>query len=100
AASPFTASRQEQDESHHIPTEPVVARKPKDAVNAAFPVNFPLGAYGRTAAAERPKTVAFTNAIVWTCGEAGVISNATILVEKGVIQAVGRDVTIPDGATV
>jgi len=83
------------------PAEPVVAQKPKSAAKpASYPINFPLGEYGRAAAAEQPALVAFTNATVWTCGPAGVIEGATVVVEKGLIKAVGKDVAVPEGATV
>ncbi|HEX6986427.1 MAG TPA: amidohydrolase family protein, partial [Planctomycetaceae bacterium] len=42
-ASPFVASPSAKTESHRLPTEPVVARKPKETQKASFPVNFPLG---------------------------------------------------------
>ncbi|MGC1276052.1 MAG: amidohydrolase family protein [Planctomycetaceae bacterium] len=91
SVTPFTAARTEKDESHHIPTEPVVAQKPKDAEKASFPVNFPLGAYGRSEPPNRSRIVLFTNATVWTCGPSGVVENATVVVRDGVIEAVGDD---------
>lgn len=92
-----------QDEAEKVgpPAEPVVAQKPKSAAKqASYAVNFPLGEYGRTAAAVQPALLAFTNATVWTCGPAGVIEGATVLVEKGFVKAAGKDVAVPEGATV
>lgn len=100
---PFSAApapKAEDSKPAGLPTEPVVAEKPKETKPASYAVNFPLGEYGRSAAPEQPAVVAFTNATVWTCGDAGVIGGATVLVEKGVIKAVGKDVAVPAGATV
>ena len=91
SVSPFTATRESKDESHDVPAEPVVARKPDDPEKASFPANFPLGAYGRTASPQQPETIVFLNATVWTCGDAGVIENATVVVREGKIESVGTD---------
>lgn len=71
--------------------------KPKQAL---FPVNYPLGEFGLTRQPAQPKVVAFTNAVVWTCAEAGKFEGATVLVEAGKIKAVGKNVAIPQGAMV
>ncbi len=67
---------------------------------AAFPVNFPLGAFGRDAPPAAAEAVLFSNATVWTCGEAGVLTDAAVLIGGGRILAVGRDVEAPPGAIV
>ncbi|QDU88061.1 imidazolonepropionase [Pirellulimonas nuda] len=53
-------------------------------------VNYPLGAFGVTQAPQQ-EAVAFVGATVWTCGPAGVIENATVVVRDGVIERVGVD---------
>jgi N-acetylglucosamine-6-phosphate deacetylase len=63
-------------------------------------VNYPLGAFGRESAPEQPQAVLFQNATVWTCGEAGVLENASVLIGGGKILAVGRELEIPRGAVV
>lgn len=51
--------------------------------------------------ADRPKgMVAFTNARIITMNGNEVIENGTVLVQENVIKAVGRDVTVPEGAHV
>ena len=47
---------------------------------------------------EQPALVAFEHATVWTSGPRGKLEDATVLVEKGKIRAVGRDVEVPSGA--
>ena len=59
-------------------------------------VNYPFGAYGFEAPPEAER-VAFVGATIWTGGEAGIIDNATLLVEDGKIVAVGADVEVPKG---
>ena len=53
-------------------------------------VLYPFTAYGR---AQMPaqETLLITNATVWTCEEEGVIENGQVLIHKGKIIAVGRD---------
>ncbi len=80
----------------HVPAADTAAKKPP--TRARYEPNFPLGDFGRPGLPERPDVVAFEGATVWTCGPAGKIENATVLVEKGVIRAVGRDVRVPPGA--
>lgn len=67
---------------------------------ASFAVNFPLGAFGREAPPDQPDAVVFQNATVWTCSEAGILENASVLIGKGKILAVGQDIKIPRGAVV
>lgn len=67
---------------------------------ALYAVNYPLGDYGLARPPEQPKLIAFTNAVVWTCADDGVLENATVVVEAGKIKAVGKDVPVPAGATV
>ncbi|MCA9215857.1 MAG: amidohydrolase family protein [Planctomycetales bacterium] len=70
-----------------------------DDEKASFEVNFPLGAFGVDRVSDRPSVVAFTNATVWSCGESDIsLNNATVLVQDGVIIAVGTDVEIPSSA--
>lgn len=67
----------------------------KPAPAASFAVNFPLGAYGRDAAPALPTSVLLKNATIWTCDEAGVLENASVLIGNGKILAVGRDLDVP-----
>ncbi|HUT94069.1 MAG TPA: amidohydrolase family protein [Thermoguttaceae bacterium] len=67
---------------------------------ASFPVNYPLGAFGRTGPPDEPRRVAFTGGTVWTCEEPGVLEAATVLVGEGKILAVGKDVDVPGDAVV
>jgi imidazolonepropionase-like amidohydrolase len=57
--------------------------------NALFPVNFPLGDYGRNSLPKQPKTVIFKDATVWTSTDKGILKNATVIVKDGKIASVG-----------
>lgn len=63
-------------------------------------VTFPLGAYGRTEVPEQPEVMVFQNATIWTSGDAGVLESADMLVRNGLIDSVGKQLAVPDGATV
>lgn len=67
----------------------------KSSKAALYPVNFPLGAFGVSSPPEQPKAVLFQHATIWTCGPAGVIEGASVLVREGKIAAVGADVEVP-----
>jgi N-acetylglucosamine-6-phosphate deacetylase len=75
-------------------------KEDKPETPALYPVNFPLGDFGRAAPPEQPKLVALKNATLWTCGPGGTIEAGTLLVGEGKIVAVGKDVEIPAEATV
>ena len=94
------ADKEQESLTTERPDEPVVAQKPPKVQKASFPVNFPLGEYGVARQPEQPERIAFTNATVWTCGDAGKLDRATVLVERGLIKAVGSEVAVPPGALV
>lgn len=101
-------------------TEPVVEAPPSEAdaaddapveapavgddklVRALFPVNYPLGAFGRTAPPETHEWIVFEGGTVWTSGPQGVIENGVVVIHKGRIQAVGKpgEVKVPQQALV
>ncbi|HEY2410852.1 MAG TPA: amidohydrolase family protein [Pirellulaceae bacterium] len=72
----------------------------KSETKASYAVNYPFGDFGRTELPKQSKIVAFKNATTWTCGPAGIIQNGTIVVRDSKIAAIGKDVTIPDGAEI
>ena len=74
--------------------------KEKSPSPASFEVNFPLGAYGRSAKVTPAGLTAFTNATIWTCGPKGVIKKGTILIDDGRVIGVGRTLLVPDNATI
>ncbi len=65
-------------------------KKEPSQVDEVGSVLYPFTAYGR---AQMPaqETLLITNATVWTCEEEGVIENGQVLIHKGKIIAVGRD---------
>lgn len=80
------------------PADPVAAAAPKTA--ASFEVNYPLGSFGRTTLPTTSGPVAFIHATIWTCGPAGIIEDATLLIDAGQIVAVGRDLPLPANAQI
>lgn len=59
---------------------------------------YPFGPYGRTALPET-STVLFKGATVWTNEDAGILSNADVLIKDGKISKVGQNLAAPAGAT-
>lgn len=67
---------------------------------ASFPVQYPLGAYGREKPITRDVIVAITNATIWTSGPQGRIDKGTVLIKNGKIEKVGKKISIPKNAVV
>jgi N-acetylglucosamine-6-phosphate deacetylase len=86
---------EQEDGDAKTKTSSETARK-----DALFAVNYPLGAFGRAASPDQPNAVLFQNVTVWTCGGEGVLENASVLVGRGKVLAVGRELEIPRGAIV
>jgi N-acetylglucosamine-6-phosphate deacetylase len=63
-------------------------------------VRYPLTAAGLEAPPESPTKVLFKNATVWTSGPQGILKNSDVLVEDGIIVAVGEGLAAPEGANV
>jgi N-acetylglucosamine-6-phosphate deacetylase len=75
-------------------------KEDKPETPALYPVNYPLGDFGREKLPEQPQVVAFKNATLWTCGPDGIIEGGTLVIGEGKIVVAGKDVEIPEGATV
>ena len=71
-----------------------------EAVAASFPVNYPLGAFGRSEPPRPAKHTVFINATIWTCGPQRVIRGGMLHVHRGKIVGVGKKLMIPQGANV
>ncbi len=58
---------------------------------ASFPVNFPLGAYGRSKPPAAEQNTLITNVTVWTNSDRGVLKNGAVLITGGKISGVYSD---------
>jgi imidazolonepropionase-like amidohydrolase len=76
---------------------PAAARSP---VALALPDLRPAMEFGREALPERPEHILVRNATIWTMGPQGVMENADLLVRRGTVAEVGRNLTAPAGATI
>ncbi|MCA9751577.1 MAG: amidohydrolase family protein, partial [Gemmatimonadetes bacterium] len=77
------------------PLERPEKREPLEVLSAAVAPWPPVAV-----AADRPAAVLVTGATVWTCGPAGVLENADLLVIGGKIRQVGRGISPPKNARV
>lgn len=89
-------------EAHRTgPAEPEAdTSKSKQPEMASFPEVFPPGEYGRTKQPDQPEYVLVRNATIWTQGKQGRLENADMLVRRGKISQIGRNVSAPAGAVV
>ena len=68
---------------------------------ASYPVNYPLGAYGRTESPEQPASVLIQNVTIWTLDDRGKIENGSVLVADGKIKGVfAGDAELPEAEMV
>jgi imidazolonepropionase-like amidohydrolase len=72
----------------------------RSAPVVSLPLIRPAMEYGRESIPERPEHVLVRNATIWTVGSQGVMDNADLLVRRGTVVEVGRDLTAPAGAVV
>ncbi|MFT5301675.1 MAG: imidazolonepropionase-like amidohydrolase, partial [Mariniblastus sp.] len=66
----------------------VTKNNKRSTLPATYPVNYPLGAFGRSVAPEQPKNVLIKNVTIWTLDERGKIENGAVLFGDGWIQSV------------
>jgi N-acetylglucosamine-6-phosphate deacetylase len=80
-----------EDDAEDEPAEDEDERTPPEYAREL--PGYPFGPYAERAEAAQ-RSVALTNATVWTSGPAGIIQNGYVLVENGRVSAVGP---MPDG---
>lgn len=64
----------------------------------AIPLRLPFGSYGRLVYPLQESAVVFENATIWTCGPQGILEDVSLLVQRGKVTAIGRELTIPSDA--
>ena len=74
-------------------------KKPDVPLSEPGKIIYPFTAFGRT---EIPKQedVLFRNATVWTCEKDGKLLNCDVLVLKGKISKIGKNISAPDGVII
>ncbi len=83
------------------PNDKEQEEKPSPKLAAAsHPVNFPLGAFGRSNMPTLSKNILFKNATIWTCSKAGILEKTSVLVANGKIAAIGKRLDTPAGTLV
>lgn len=73
------------------------AKKPE---MASFPPVYPPAEFGWPKLPEQPEYVLVKDATIWTSGPQGIIENGDLLVRRGKIVRVGKNLTAPAGAVV
>ncbi len=58
----------------------------------------PAMAFGVASIPEQPAAVIVRNATVWTSGPQGILENADVLIENGIVSQVGTNLSAPSGA--
>lgn len=73
---------------------------PKKIEMASFPDVFPAGEYGRPKLPDQPQNVLIKNATIWTQGPQGKLEQSDMLVTKGTISRIGKNLTAPADAVI
>ncbi len=94
--APFTwlASRREPAKAEPDTT------KPKEPEMASLPDVFPPGEYGRPRLPAQPQNVLVRNATIWTQGPQGKLEGTDMLVTRGKIARIGKNLTAPADAVI
>ncbi|MGK0238246.1 MAG: imidazolonepropionase-like amidohydrolase [Candidatus Pelagisphaera sp.] len=96
------SAKRNTDESSpaESPTEKA-SDKPKkeEAIPELAFTRYPAGAFG-VSAQENPDTILIKNATVWTSADDGVLETTDLLVKRGKISKIGRNIKAPKGAVV
>ena len=61
---------------------------------------FPEGAFGRTSPPEQPEYILLKNAAIWTSGRQGKLENCDMLVKKGKVEKIGKELNAPSNALI
>jgi imidazolonepropionase-like amidohydrolase len=63
-------------------------------------VTYPDGAFGFRRPPEQPEYILVKNATIWTCSPLGKLENADMLIHRGIIQKIDKDITPPKNALI
>ncbi len=74
--------------------------KPKKPEMASFPDVYPSGEFGRAQQPEQPQHILVKNATIWTQGKQGKLEGADLLITKGKVAQVGKNLTAPQGTVI
>ncbi len=83
-------------------SEPRDERQPriKKVKFEPLPVTYPDGVFGFSKLPEQPEYILVKNATIWTCSNLGKLENADMLIRRGVIDKIGKNLEAPKGAVV
>lgn len=83
------------------PFIPKPDRQPADPSPIDVPPTYPAGSFGRRLDGPEPsRTVLVQNATIWTCGPAGKLAGADLLIKDGRIDQLGPGIIAPAGARI
>jgi N-acetylglucosamine-6-phosphate deacetylase len=77
-----------------------IAEPARPPVQSSFPPSYPPGAYGRPSLPEQPQVVLVQNGTIWTCGPEGILQTGDLLIQKGKVARVGKNLDPPSGALI
>ncbi len=89
-----TADKKADDKSKEKKDE---KKSPKPILSTAM---YPPGILGKNGLPEQPDYVVFQKTTIWTSGPEGVLKDADLIVHKGLVHKIGKDLAVPAGATV
>ena len=98
------ADKKEESKDASNEKEAVKDKEKKDEKKSPKPilstVQYPPGVQGRNGLPEQSDYVVFQNTTLWTSGPDGILKDADLIVHRGLIYKIGKDLAVPEGATV
>lgn len=75
-------------------------KKPKSEPKVLSNLRYPFASLGRTSLPEMHPLVVVQNTTLWTCGPHGILRDADMIIRNGIIDAIGVDLSVPEGAKI
>ena len=75
-------------------------KKSKGDSKVVSSLRYPFASFGRNSLPERYPLVVIQNTTLWTCGPNGVLRDADMILRNGIIDAIGVDLPVPEGAKI
>ncbi|MFN7628888.1 MAG: amidohydrolase family protein, partial [Pirellula sp.] len=75
-------------------------KKSKGETKVLSTLRYPFASFGRPSLPEQYPLLVIQNTTLWTCGPNGVLRDADMIIRNGIIDAIGVDLPVPDGAKI
>ena len=103
ATTPEAAPKAENaTEDQAKPDKSTAEKSPSDKPTKSVlsTLRYPFASFGRENPPTQPDVLLIQNTTLWTCGPAGILRDADMIVRQGKIEAIGVDLPVPPNALI